>query len=64
MAMSHPVPLQKLDSPSKFETEDLPKILAALKNAHEAKRYATVTVKFADNGGVVDIILETKKNFK
>ena len=49
---------------SKFEAEDLPKILAALKNAHESNQKATVTVQFADNGGVVDISLETKKKFK
>jgi hypothetical protein len=48
----------------KFEAEDLPKILAALKNAHDAKQKAEVKVTFADNGGVVGIILETKKQFK
>ena len=48
----------------KFEKEDLPKILAALKNAHDSKQKASVTVNFADNGGVVDILLEIKKRFK
>lgn len=64
MGLSRPVPVQNLESPSKFESDDLPKILAALKNAHDAKQKATVIVQFADNGGVVDISLETKRKFK
>jgi hypothetical protein len=48
----------------KFEKEDLPKILAALKNAHDAKQKASVTVNFSENGGVIDILLEIKKRFK
>ncbi len=48
----------------KFEAEDLPRILAALKNAKDAKQKATVTVVFSENGGVVDILLEIKKRFK
>ena len=48
----------------KFEKEDLPKILAALKNAKDSNQKATVTVVFSDNGGVVDISLEIKKRFK
>ena len=49
---------------TKFEAEDLPKILAALKNAHDSKQKASVTVTFSDNGGVVDILLEIKRRFK
>jgi hypothetical protein len=52
------------EATEKFEKDDLPKILAALKNAHDAKQKATVTVVFSDNGGVVDILLEIKKRFK
>ena len=42
---------------TKFQNDDLPKILAALKNAHDAKQKAEVKVSFADNGGVVGILL-------
>ena len=49
---------------TKFESEDLPKILAALHNARQSKAKATVTVHIAANGGVIAILLETKKSFK
>jgi hypothetical protein len=64
MSLSRPIPVQNLEPQSKFEEEDLPKILAACHNAHHGKQAATVTIKFADNGGVVGIVLETKKSFK
>ena len=64
MSLSRPVPVQNLDPPSKFEIEDLPKILAALKNAHEAKQSGKVVIDFAENGGVLAITLEMKRKFK
>ena len=64
MGMSRPVAVQNLESSSKFESEDLPKILAALHTAYNSKTKSTVKVEFAENGGVTDIALETKKKFK
>jgi len=64
MGLSRPVPVQNLDPPSRFESEDLPKILAALKNAHEAKSLGKVIIEFAENGGVLGITLEMKRKFK
>lgn len=49
---------------TKFESEDLPKILAALSNARQSKAKATVTIHFADNGGVVAIKSSVEKNYK
>ena len=49
---------------NKFETEDLPKILAALKTAKEAGAAGSVIVSFAENGGVLTVIHETKKRYK
>lgn len=48
----------------KFESEDLPKILAALKTAKDAGCAGTVTVQFSDQGGVLTVIHESKKRFK
>lgn len=48
----------------KFETEELPLILAALKTARDAGAAGTVTVSFSNNGGVMTVIHETKKRFK
>lgn len=50
--------------PSKFETEDLPKILAALKRAHEARVPSTVTIDFAHDGGVQTVFVTSKERFK
>ena len=49
---------------TKFESEDLPKILAALANARNSKAKATVTVHFADNGGVIAVKSNIEKNYK
>jgi len=48
----------------KFTSEDLPKILAALQNAHEAKAAGSVIIHFADNGGVISVLQEIKKKYK
>lgn len=48
----------------KFEREDLPRILAALKTAKDAGVSATVTVTFSDNGGVLSVVQKTEKRFK
>ena len=64
MSLSRPVPVPISEPTSKFEAEDLPKILAALHTAYNSKTKSTVKVEFAENGGVTDIALETKKKFK
>ena len=48
----------------KFETEDLPKILAALKTAKDAGCAGSVTVLFTEQGGVLSVVQESKKKFK
>lgn len=48
----------------KFEREDLPKILAALKTAKDAGVAGSVTITFSDNGGVLTVIQEAKKRWK
>ncbi len=48
----------------KFETEDLPRILAALKAAKDARTASTVTIEFSDNGGVMSVVQVSKKRFK
>jgi hypothetical protein len=50
--------------PDKFETEDAPKIWRALKEGHERKETCSVTVQFADNGGVISVMLKAEKKFK
>lgn len=50
--------------PDKFEEQDLPKILAALHTAKEAKMACEVTVKFTHQGGVIDILYKSEKRFK
>lgn len=64
MALSHPIPVPISQPDTKFEREELPRILAALKNAHDAKMKSRVTIDFAENGGVVAVGLEMKKSFK
>ena len=49
---------------AKFETEELPKIHAALLTAHTEKRKCRVVVEFDQNGGVLGVILESKQTFK
>lgn len=49
---------------NKFESEDLPKILAALKRAHEAGQTSRVTVEFSADGGVISVLMESKQKFK
>lgn len=48
----------------KFETEDLPKILAALKAAKDAGAASSVIVNFSDQGGVLSVVQESKRRFK
>lgn len=52
------------DTNNKFENEDLPKILAALKRAKDGGSPARVTVDFSKDGGVVAILLEPKIKIK
>lgn len=49
---------------SKFEQDDLPKILAALKTAKDAGLDGVVTVAFSSDGGVKTVMYENKKRFK
>jgi hypothetical protein len=51
-------------SNERFEKEDLPKILAALKTAKDAGAAATVTVEFAQDGGVIAVVQNIKRKFK
>ena len=48
----------------KFEELDLPKILAALQKAREAKAPSRLIVDVADTGGIISVMLETKRRFK
>lgn len=48
----------------KFETEDLPKILLALKAAKEAGANGSVIVHFDKHGGVLSVVRELKQAFK
>jgi len=53
------------DKPSdKFESVDLPLILAALQKARTARAAGRVTVDFADNGGVLGVFREFKEKIK
>ena len=49
---------------SKFEEEDLPKILATLKRAREMQMSSRVTVDFSSDGGVLGIVFESKLKVK
>lgn len=53
-----------IEASKKVETEDIPKILAAIKSGINSKEMWTLTVKGADNGGIVDIRLVREKGFK
>ena len=48
----------------KVAEQDVPKILAAIQSAVEAKKKWTLTIKGSDNGGIVDIHLTQEKSFK
>lgn len=49
---------------TRFESEDLPKILAALQKARLAKAAGRVTVEFSETGGVIGISREAKEKIK
>jgi hypothetical protein len=48
----------------KFATQDVPKVLEALRAAHEMKAKGTVRVEFAKDGGVLSITHEPKIEYK
>lgn len=48
----------------KFATQDVPKILEALKAAHDMKVKGTVRVEFSKDGGVLGIVHEPKIEYK
>jgi hypothetical protein len=52
------------DKPSKVETEDIPRILAAVKTAVDSRQTCRIVIDVAENGGVIGIQLESKKKFK
>lgn len=52
------------EKPNKFEEVDLPKILAALHKAREAKCPGRVVVEFASTGGVLAIKRHLEENLK
>lgn len=58
--------VRSVDSKSeeKFIQEDLPKIHAALDRARAGKVPAKVTVEVSEGGGIISILLESKKKFK
>jgi len=58
-------PMTELAPPGdKFMAEDLPRIHAALERARTVKAASRVTIDVAENGGIISILLETKKKFK
>lgn len=50
--------------PDKFTSEDLPKILTAVKEAREAGMNSQVVVSVAANGGIISVIRKSEKNYK
>lgn len=48
----------------KFEKDDLPKILEALKEAKEAGSPSSVTISFSAQGGVISIRRKLEKEYK
>lgn len=48
----------------KVTEQDIPKILAAIQTAIDAKRLWTLTIKGLGDGGIVDIRLVQEKSFK
>jgi hypothetical protein len=56
--------MSELDVSKKVETQDIPKILAAIQTAINEKRQWTLTVKGLGDGGIMDIHLVQEKSFK
>jgi hypothetical protein len=52
------------EKPSKVETEDVPKILAAIKRGVDSKQNWTLTITGASNGGIIGINLKREENLK
>jgi hypothetical protein len=52
------------EASKKVAEQDIPKILAAIQSAIEAKRKWTLVVEGSDNGGILDIQLTQKKSYK
>lgn len=48
----------------KFEKDDLPKIHAAIERARQGGTPAKVIVDVSETGGIISILLESKKKFK
>jgi hypothetical protein len=48
----------------KFENEEAPRILEAVRQARAARAAASVTVSLDVNGGITTIMLEIKKRIK
>jgi hypothetical protein len=48
----------------KIAEQDIPRILAAIKNGVDSKQYWTLTIKGTDNGGIIDIRLVKEQSFK
>lgn len=48
----------------KFHKEDLPKIIAAMQEAHTRGEACSVLTVFAADGGMISLTLEAKKKFK
>jgi len=49
---------------TRFETEDAPRILDAVRQARQAKSPSSVTITVDGNGGVTTVMLEIKKRIK
>jgi len=49
---------------SKFETEDMPKIIIAIQKARTAKTSNTLVLEFADNGGLISALHTFKERVK
>jgi hypothetical protein len=45
-------------------TEDMRKIMVAVHEAREMKTPCTLKIEFSDNGGLMTIILESKRRYK
>jgi hypothetical protein len=49
---------------NKFEEEDLPKILASIKQARASGMFWTLTINGGTNGGISGIMLKIEKKVK
>jgi hypothetical protein len=56
--------MSESDLSKKVSEQDVPKILAAIQSAIEAKKKWTLVVEGSDNGGILDIQLTQKKSYK